>query len=240
MATIHEPATAVHIDDPTVSFRRRAAAIVLPLAFAFQLACNAIYAWVSSSSGMSDTEGAAEMLAMYAAFPTALMVVTVLALIGCLLTIPGLPVALRVLRPARPRLTLWAVVLMIAGYVCYFGISFGNFDLVGIAVARVDAAAALDGSPGQAWSMGFFLVFVLGNLGGNLLLGLAVMLGGRRVGVPWWAGVLILGWTVGHIVNIAGGGEWFAVGGGALQIVGLGVVAAAALRMSDAEWVRRG
>ncbi|MHA3722551.1 hypothetical protein ACXR2T_01600 [Leucobacter sp. HY1910] len=226
--------------DPTVPFRRRAAAVALPLAFACQLVCNSIYAWVSTTSGMSDTGGAAEMLDLYATFPTELMVATLFALIGSLLAVLGLPAALRVLRPAKPRLALWAVGLMVIGYICYFGIVFGNFDLSGIAISRVDAADALDTSPGQVWGMAFFLLFVIGNLGGNLLLGLTVILGGRRVGVPWWAGLLVLGWTIGHIVNIAGGGEWFAVVGGVFQIAGFVILAAATLRLADTEWVARG
>lgn len=226
--------------DSTVRFRRTTAAIVLPLAFVFQLVCNAIYAWVSTSSGMSDTHSSAEMLEMYAAYPTAITVCSVLALIGCLLTIPGLPAALRVMRPAKPRLTLWAVIMMVAGYSSYFGVAFVSLDHVGLAVAHVDAATALDASPAQTWAMPFFLLFVIGNLGGTLLLGLAVILGGKRVAVPWWAGALISCWSVGHIINIAGGGEWFAVGGGALQIVGFAIVTAAALRLSDTEWVERG
>lgn len=226
--------------DPTVGFRRRVAAIALPLAFVFQLACNTIYALVSTSSGMSDTDGTAETLRMYAAFPSEVLACTMLALVGCLLALLGLPAALRVVRPAKPRLALWAVVLMVIGYTCYFGMNFTNFDTLALAVGHVDAAAALDASPGGAWGAAFFLLFVIGNLGGTLMLGLAVVLGGRRVGVPWWAGLLVMGWTLGHVINIVGGGEWFAVAGGALEVMGLSIVAAAALRTSDEEWGSRG
>lgn len=232
------PLTATSAD-PTIGFRRRAAAIALPLAFLFQLACNTVYASVSTSSGLTDS-GGAETLEMYAAFPIQVLACTVLALVGVLLAILGLPAALRVVRPAKPRLALWAVALMIAGYTCYFGINFTNFDTLALATGHVDAAAALDDSPGQTWGIVFFLLFVIGNLGGTLLLGLAVLLGGRRVGVPWWAGLLIMGWTVGHAANIVGGGEWFAVGGGALEVIGLMFVAAAALRTSNAQWAARG
>ena len=238
--TLTVPPQQATASDPTVGFRRRAAAIALPLAFAFQLVCNGIYAWVSTSSGLSDTESTAEMLKMYGAFPSQVLACTLLAQIGCLLAVLGLPTALRVLRPVKPRLALWAVTLMVLGYICYFGVSFSNYDTVALATGHVDAAVALAASPSQTWGLAFFLLFVLGNLGGTLLLGLAAILGGRRVGVPRWAGILILGWPVGHIVNIAGGGEWFAVAGDVLEVIGLTLVAAAALRLPNEVWAGRG
>lgn len=226
---------------PTVGFRRVAGAIALPVAFVFQLPCNAIYAWVSTESGLSDTGGGAETLAFYGRYPSAFLTMTILALVGVLVMVPGLLAALRVLRPRKPRLALVAVTLMLAGYVSYFGIVMTNFGTLGLATYAlahpdVDAAAILEAqaSPVQ---MPFFLLFVIGNLLGTFLLGLAVILSRT---VPWYAGVLIMGWTVGHIMNIAGGGEWFAVVGGALEIVGLSIVAAVALRTRNAEWAARG
>lgn len=228
--------------DPTVGFRRRAGAVALPLAFAFQLACNAIYAWASTSSGLSDTGTAEETLRFYGLFPNALVASTVLAAVGVLVMIPGLLTALKVLRPAKPRLALWAVGLMIAGYACYLGIVLTNFDgaaLAQVAQSHPDAplAAVLDTAQSTPYFAPFFVLFVIGNLVGTLLLGLGVMLSGI---LPRYAGALIMCWTVGHVINIAGGGELFAVAGGALEIAGLTVVAAAAMRTSDAEWAARG
>ncbi|BCW49613.1 hypothetical protein [Arthrobacter sp. StoSoilB13] len=40
--------------------------------------------------------------------------------------------------------------------------------------------------------------------------------------------------------NIIVGNEWFAVAGGALEIVGLTLVAAAVWRLTNADWVARG
>ncbi|MDR6684691.1 hypothetical protein J2Y41_000238 [Arthrobacter sp. 1088] len=61
---------------------------------------------------------------------------------------------------------------------------------------------------------------------------------------PWprgrWAGALIICWTIGHVINIIVGNEWFAVAGGALEIVGLTLVAAAVWRSTNADWVARG
>ncbi|AXH96363.1 hypothetical protein [Ornithinimicrobium avium] len=228
--------------DRTVRFRRYAAALALPVAFLFQLVCNSLYAWASTTSGLTDSGSAADALALYGAFPGTLIAAVVLATVGSMLALLGLPAALRVFRPSRPKLALWAVGLMMTGYLCYFGISFTGFDTVALAVGKVDAAAALDGSPASAWSIPFFVLFVIGNLLGTLLLGLTAFLAARsqETGVPWWAGALIACWTVGHVINIVVTNEWFAVAGGALEIVGLLYVAAAALRLSNRQWVERG
>lgn len=227
---------------PTVRFRRIAGAVALPLAFTLQLACNAIYAVVSTESGLSDTEGGAQTIEFYGRYPTAFLLMTAFALFGVLVMIPGLLAGLRVLRPRRPRLGLWAVVVMLAGYVSYFGIVMTNFDTLGLAQYAIehpdlDAGAILDASQASPLLMVFFGLFVIGNLIGTLLLGLALILSRT---VPWYAGALVMCWTVGHVINIAGGGEWFAVAGGALEVVGLSIVAAHALRTADATWAARG
>ncbi|GAA3926015.1 hypothetical protein [Microbacterium soli] len=230
----------VRAADPTTGFRRAAGAIALPLGFVCHLVCNVIYAWVSTESGLTDTEDLPQAYALYAAYPTPLVVCTFLVIVGGLLLIPGLLTALRIVRPARPRLGLTAVVLMLVGYISYLGISFTNFDTVTFATSVPEVASVVESSPWQAAPMPFFVLFLIGNLIGTLLFGLAVVLGGRKVGVPWWAGALIMCWTLGHIINIAGGGEWFAVGGGALQIAGCVVLCVRALRMPQTQWARLG
>lgn len=236
------PVTAGIRPDPTIGFRRRASALALPLGIVLQLAANVVYAIVSTESGLSDTETGAETLELYGRYPGAVTAATVLAMTGVLVLIPGLLAAVRVVRPHRPRLGLWAVVLMLAGYVAYFGIvttNFGTLALADAAAARPEAglAAVADASQPPA-ALPFFLLFVVGNLMGMLLLGLAVLL---SRGLPRWAGVLILGWPVGHSLDVfAGLGEWFAVGGGVLEIAGLVVIALVALRTPNDEWARRG
>lgn len=227
---------------PTVAFRRVTGAIALPLAFALQLVCNAVYAWVSTESGLTDTEGAAEALEFYGRYPSEFLIMTMFALTGVLVMIPGLLAALRVLRPTKPRLSLVAVILMLTGYVSYFGLTMTNFDTLGLARYALanpgtDVAAILESSQASPAQLPFFLLFVVGNLVGTLLLGLSVILSRA---LPWYAGALIIGWTVGHVINIAGGGEWFAVAGGALEIAGLSILAARALRVSDEQWAARG
>ena len=228
--------SAMRTADPTVAFRRVTTAVLLPLAFTAQLVCNTLYA-VASTGNAGDTGSGAQSLQFYAAHADAMVVATLAALIGCLLAVPGLLAALRVIRPAKPRLGLWAVGLMIAGYVSYFGITMTGFDALALARLAPQAGAVLDAAQSDPAAVPFFLLFVAGNLVGTALLGVAVLLTRR---LPWWAGALILGWPVGHLANILGGGEWFAVAGGALEVAGLCVLAAHALRTSDAEWAAGG
>ncbi len=236
--TLDRAAEATRAALPTVRFRRVTGAIALPLAFVFQLACNTVYAWVSTESGLSDTVAGSETIEFYGRYPTAFLLMTAFALIGVLVMIPGLLAGLRVLRPSRPRLALWAVVLMLTGYVSYFGIVMTNFDTLGLARyahdhPNLDVSAILDASQASPVQTVFFLLFVIGNLIGTLLLGLAVILSRN---LPWYAGALVICWTLGHVINIAGGGEWFAVAGGTLEIIGLSIIAATALRTTDKTW----
>jgi hypothetical protein len=223
--------------DPTVGFRRISSAIALPAAFACQLVANTLYAQAVASSGLSDAGPGSETLEFYARFPGELQAATLLALVGSLLAIPGLLGALRLIRPRKPRLGLWAIGLMIAGYVCYFGVNTTNFATLALAQLRPDAGDVAEATQNFPTAMPVFIVFVIGNLGGTLLLGIAVIL---TRDLPWYAGALVIGWPVGHIVNLVGGGEWFAVAGGALEVVGLGILAGIALRTTNAVWAARG
>ena len=185
---------------------------------------------------MTQAQGA-ETLAFYAEHAQEMTAAMVVSLVGSLLVIPGVLAALRVLRRSRPRLSLAAGILMIAGYVSYFGIVFTDFDALALGAGGVDAGAAMDAVQANPFAILFFLVFVAGNLVGTLLLGVAVILSRD---VPWWVGALIIGWPVGHVTNLVVGNEWFAVAGGTLEVVGLAFVAAAALRMTNADWSVRG
>jgi hypothetical protein len=63
-----------------------------------------------------------------------------------------------------------------------------------------------------------FLLFVLGNLVGTLLLGLALL---RSRRVPLWTAAEVLAWPPLHVTGLVAGSEWFEVAGAALQAVGL-------------------
>lgn len=220
--------------DRTVAVRRTCGAILLPLAFALQLVCNVTYA-IAVGDGVGDQGTSSQTLDFYAAHPGALHVATMLALVGSLLAIPGLLAALKLLRGSI--LALVAVVLMIAGYVSYFGVNFTNWDTLALAQTAPERADVLDASMAQGAPTVFFLLFVVGNLLGTLLLGIALI---RSRRVPWVAGVLVIGWPVGHVTNLLVGSEWFAVAGGALEVAGLVMVAAAILRTPDSEWAAQG
>lgn len=224
------------VADPTAGFRRVASAPLLPIAFALQVATNTMYALVTMDGG-SDSTGRAAM-ELFGGHPGFVEAATLTSSAGCLLAIPGLLMALRVLRPHRPRLALSAVTLMITGYVCYFGIVSTNQLTLQLALLAPEQGAAVsDAANAMASALPVFLLFVLGNLVGTALLG-AAALGDPRL--PRWAGIAILGWPVGHIVNILLTSEWFAVAGGVLEVAGFAALALTALRMSDEEWVRRG
>jgi hypothetical protein len=66
-----------------------------------------------------------------------------------------------------------------------------------------------------------FLLFVLGNLVGTFLLGLALL---RSHAVPAWAAAAVMAWPPLHITGLIVGSEWFEVTGAALQGIGFAVV----------------
>ncbi|WP_223694929.1 hypothetical protein [Leifsonia poae] len=223
--------------DPTVGFRRRAGAIALPLGIGGQLVANAVYATVTMS-GLGDTGSGAETLEFYRRYATEMQVASVAAMLGALLLVPGLLAAVRVLRTTKPRLSLWAGGLMLAGYLCYFGVVASNSLTVALAQAHLAAGPALDAAQTMWSSIPLFLVFVVGNIGGTALLGIAVLL--SRSAVPRIAGVLILAWPLAHVTGLIVGSEWIEVAGGSLEVIGLCFLTAAALRTPNDEWVRRG
>lgn len=222
------------VADPTVGFRRRAGALALPIAFLVQGASLTAYAIVAGNSGMAT---GAQDLELYGAHPDALRAVIVLAMTGSLLAVPGILAAMRVLRPSRPRLSLIAGILMIGGYVSYFGIAMTGFDTLALAATRTDAAAALDATQGEPGAVGFFLLFVAGNLIGTSVLAVAVLL---TRSLPKIAGVLILAWPVSHVIGLSVGSEWFEAVGCGLEVVGFCLLAARAMRMANSEWAAQG
>jgi hypothetical protein len=226
--------TRLH-NDPTVKFRRVAGAIALPIGILLQAASNAVYSLITMNGG-SDATGAGA-LELVSSYPTQSHLAVTLSVIGSMLIVAGVPAALRVLRPARPRLSLVGGILMMAGYIAYFGIVFSTTLHIALAATDVDAAAAIDASQDNVWSFPFMILFIVGNILGTFLLGLAVLLSKQ---LPTVAGVLIMAWPVLHIIGLIAGTEWFAVAGATLETIGLVILAMAALRTSDAEWAHRG
>jgi hypothetical protein len=183
---------------------------------------------LTKTSGVDDTT-ARGALEISAAHPLADTVLSCVAMLGCLLIIPAMLGAKGFLRDSAPRLSLVSGVLVIAGYVCYFALLFQGLDSVALARhggASVDNIAAQNQLNNTAVSVVVALTFVVGNLIGTFLLGLALL---RSRAVPWWAASAVLAWPVLHIL----GGPWGEVLGAGLQAIGLAVVGYAVLTRVD-------
>jgi hypothetical protein len=221
--------------DPTVRFRRGVGALALPLGILCQAVSNLGYALLTMHGG-SDATGQSS-LELYAANPSAWRLVVVVSMLGSMLIVAGVPAALRVLRPTRPRLSLAGGILMTAGYLAYFGVVTIIILQIALATHQLDAGAAIDASQADPAALPVFGLFVIGNLLGTFLLALAVVLSRQ---VTWVAGALIMAWPILHVTGLIVGTEWFAVTGGVLETIGLGMVAVVALKTPDAEWAARG
>jgi hypothetical protein len=121
--------------------------------------------------------------------------------------------------------------LMIAGYVCYFGVLLSNMIIIAMAERGgplTDYAAVIDASQIDLSTVWVFPIFVIGNLIGTLLFAIGLL---RSRTVPVWAAILIMLWPPLHIV----GGEVLEVIGALLQAIGFARVAAVVLRRSRQE-----
>ena len=126
MMTAVEQTTKQAVAQPATSgrVRRVGGALALVLApWGFVIA-NASYAWMIRNGGSDET--GAEALALAAAGPGILRLGLVAGMIGCLLIIPAVMTALRLV--PRSRLAFAGGSLMIAGYVCYFGVLLSKHD----------------------------------------------------------------------------------------------------------------
>ncbi|GLW96044.1 hypothetical protein [Microtetraspora sp. NBRC 16547] len=200
----------------------------IPLALALFTApwgfvvANSAYAWATRAGG-SDSTGAGA-LALEAAYPGLIRLGTVAAMLGSLLMVPAALGVKRLVGGGSRKLGSVGAVLTGAGYICYFGIVLaGNITaaMVEHPSSTADYAAVLDSSQGDPSTLWVFLLFVLGNLVGTLLLGLALL---RSRVIPLWAGAAVIAWPVLHVTGLIAGSEWFEVTGAVLEAVGLAVV----------------
>ncbi|GAA1626760.1 hypothetical protein [Georgenia ruanii] len=154
---------------------------------------------VAIRDGGSDEDGAAS-LALAAEYPGLMRVAAVAVILGGILVVPAVAGFYRL---AGDRL---AVVigggLMAAGYICYGGV--GPTTLLQIAMAEhggpvADFAAAIDAGMADPWGMWPFLLFVLGNLGGTLVLAIGLWRG--RV-APTWVPVALMCWPLLHVLGL--------------------------------------
>ncbi|WP_067172542.1 hypothetical protein [Microtetraspora niveoalba] len=183
---------------------------------------NGAYAWATRAGG-GDSTGA-EALALAAAHPALNRLSAVAAMLGSLLMVPAVLGVRRLVADRSRKLGFAGAVLTGAGYICYFGIAFsGN---VAVAMAEhpgpaAEYAAVLDSSQSDPSTLWVFLLFVLGNMVGTLLLALALL---RSRAVPFWAGAAVVAWPVLHVIGLVAGSEWFEVAGAVLEGVGFAVV----------------
>ena len=180
---------------------------------------------ITSVPGQDDTTPRGALL-IAAAHPSAEKWFTLAAMVGCLLLVPAVLGAMGLLRVRAARLSLVGGALMIVGYICYFGLLFQGYATVALAEhggASAGNIAVQDHTVNQGFFVVVALTFVLGNLVGTFLLGLALV---RAHVVPRWAALCILTWPVLHVL----GGPWGEVVGAAVEAIGLGVVGVHLLR----------
>ena len=213
--------------------RRPAAALALFLAPLALLIASASYAWATRHGGSGET--GTDLLALVWQHPRLLRASLTAALIGSLLLVPAILGAMRLTGRRAPWLSLVGGSLVIAGYVCYLGVA--ALDAPALAMAHADDPGAvfghvIDVSRGDASLLWMFVLFVLGNLAGTALLGLALL---RSRAVAAWAAIAVLAWPVLHVAGLATGSEWFEVAGAALMTAGL-VAAGIAVLQRKGGW----
>ena len=222
------PDSAVAEAAATGRVRRLGGALALVLAPWGFLIANATYAWMIRNGGSDET--GAQALALAAAGPDLLRLGIAAGMIGCLLIIPAVLTAFG--QAPRSRLAFVGGSLMIAGYVCYFGVLHSNMIIIAMAQhggPLADYAAVIDTSQADIWTAWVFPIFIVGNLLGTLLFGIGLL---RSRTAPIWAAILIMLWPVLHVAGLFLGGEVLEVIGALLQAIGFAGVAAAVLRSS--------
>jgi hypothetical protein len=190
---------------------------------------NLGYAWATRHGGSDETSRGALELA--AAHPLSGLAATIAAMIGSMLLVPATLGAIRLTRVRAARLGLLGGALMIAGYVCYFAMLFHGalIDSIVANSGPTDAQiAVVDAMTDQPLDVAVSMLFLVGNLIGTLLLGLALL---RSHAVPAWAACGVLAWPVLHLAGLFVGSEWVEVAGAVLQGVGFAVVGSRVLRL---------
>ena len=233
MAAIQEAASAQRVAQPESGerLRRAGGALALVLAPWGFVITNATYAWMIRNGGSDET--GADALSLAAAGPDLLRLGIVAGMIACLLIIPAVLTALRLAR--QSRLAFVGGSLMIAGYVCYFGVLLSNMIIFAMAERGgpiADYAAVIDASQADLSTAWVFPIFIVGNLLGTVFFAIGLL---RSRIVPVWAAILIMVWPPLHVAGLFLGGEVLEVLGAVLQAIGFAGVAAAVLRRSNQE-----
>jgi hypothetical protein len=220
-----EPATSTRPSalDRTRMIGSAAALFLAPWGFVIT---NSGYAWAIRNGGSDETGAAA--LSLAGASPGLFRLVVVAGALGCLLLMPAVLATMRLVR--RSWLVFVGGILMVGGYICYFDVLLSNLTIIAMAERGgplADYAAVIDASQADRSATWVFLLFVVGNLIGTLLLAIGLL---RSRAVPVWAAVLIMLWPPLHVTGLVVGSEWFEVTGAVLQAIGFAGVAAVVLR----------
>ena len=183
---------------------------------------------IANSHGKDDIDPAVA-LAIAAGHTTLQRWSSFAALLGALLLVPAVMGVMRLVRTGAARLGLVAGVLAATGYICYFALVLqGAFTETAMATTGGSTTqnvnvlqAVMDDPLGTGW---VGPVFVLGNIVGTFLLGLAL---NRARVAGRWAGYGLIAWSVLHALSFS---PWMEVAGAVAQALGLAVAAAALLR----------
>ncbi len=222
--------TAAHAGTPaprrTEATRRVGSALAMLLAPWGFVAANTAY-MLAIRDG-SDATGA-DALALFGAHPGLVHLAVTAGCLGCLLLVPAVMGMFRI-APAS-RLVLVGGSMMVAGYICYFGVLLSAFRTLAMAEhggPMADFAAVIDASESDAWGVWVFLLFVLGNLVGTTLLAAGLL---RSRSVPRWAALGVMAWPPLHVIGLAFfGNEVPQVVGAVLQAAGFAGCAVVLLR----------
>ncbi len=226
--TSSRPGSGTAVQPAGTGLRRFGLAAGALLAPWFILACNVGWA-MAQADGASDATGA-DSLAAATAHPDLLHNVILFGMIGALLMIPAGLGAARIAAAGAGRLAFIGGTLVAAGYACYFAVLLT--DLTTLAMARVggptaDFARVLDVRQENAAGTWVFLLFVLGNIVGTFLLGLALW---RSRAVARWSAAAVMAWPLLHITGLVVGTEWIEVAGAIAQGAGFAAVGVQLLR----------
>jgi hypothetical protein len=225
-ATMTGPAP-VATEGRTSGMRRIGCVLAMVLAPWGFVVANTAYLLAILDGGNEDT--GADTLALYAAHPDLVHAAVTGGMLGCLLIVPAVLGAFR-LAPTS-RLALVGGSLMIAGYICYFGVLNSSFGTLAAALSDGPPQAmaqVVEDTQADVWGLWVFLLFVIGNLIGTVLFAVGLL---RSRGVPPWAALAIMSWPPLHVIGLVFfGNEVPQVIGAVLQAIGFAGCAVVLLR----------
>lgn len=213
---------------PAAARNRRRSLLVVALLMPLGPACVAFLRYLLPYFTAPDSAAA---VAAAAAAPGRQSAVLWLGYVATLTLVPGVLAAATLTRQAAPRLTGWAVGLLVPAYLSMGGLLAGDVLLWAGPTAGVDASVtavvADTMHPTITISM---VVFVVGHVGGTVLLGLAMLRSGRIPAASAWA--LTLSQPLHFVAAVVVGSRHLDLLAWTLTAVGMGYAARALLRPS--------